>query len=215
MMSHPVSVGPLALPGALAMPPGATGLVLFAHGSGSGRASLRNRAVANALQRWRFGTLLFDMLTEAEARQRENFFDIALLAQRLLQALDWSHAGAAMPGLPFGFFGAGVGAAAALVASAERPGAVAALVARGGRPDLAGPALSDVRTPTLLIVGSADAEVLHLNRAAYARLTCEKQFEIVPRATHLFAEAGALETVARLARDWFGAHFGNPGAQGA
>jgi putative phosphoribosyl transferase len=208
MTTEHVLIGPAALPGVLTLPPGAAGIVVFAHGSGSGRNSPRNRVVAQALQRRRFGTLLFDLLTPAEAEQRDSVFDVALMARRLLQALDWSEAHAAVRGLPLGLFGASTGAAAALVASAQRPGAVAALVARGGRPDLADTVLGDVRTPTMLIVGAADAEVLQFNVAAYARLRCEKRLEIVPRATHLFAEAGALESVAVLAQEWFAAHFG-------
>ena len=203
-----VAIGPLALPGDLTVPATAAGLVIFAHGSGSSHHSARNRAVAQALQHRRIATLLFDLLTPEEADQRGNVFDIDLLAQRLLQALDWLRGVAAAQGLPMGLFGASTGAAAALVASAQRPHEVAALVSRGGRPDLAGPVLGDVRTPTLLIVGGADADVLQLNMAAYAKLKCEKRLEIVPRATHLFAEAGAMESVTQLARDWFALHFG-------
>ena len=211
MMSESVLIGPLALPGLLTLPPAAHGIVVFAHGSGSSRNSPRNRAVAQTLQPRRIATLLFDLLTEAEAADRENVFDIELLAQRLVQALDWWRSSDAVRALPLGLFGASTGAAAALVASAERPSEVAALVSRGGRPDLAGASLGDVRTPTLLIVGAADTEVVQLNRFAYARLKCEKRLELVPRATHLFAEAGALEAVAVLACDWFAAHFGSPG----
>jgi putative phosphoribosyl transferase len=207
-MQQTVSIGPLGLPGELSVPGAAVGLVAFAHGSGSSHRSARNRSVAHALQQRRIATLLFDLLTPLEAGQRSNTFDIELLAQRLLQALDWRREIAALRGLPLGLFGASTGAAAALVASAEQPREVAALVSRGGRPDLAGPVLGDVRAPTLLIVGGADTEVLQLNVAAYARLRCEKRLEIVPRATHLFAEAGALEAVTQLARDWFAAHFG-------
>ena len=215
MTSESVLIGPLALPGAMTLPPAAHGIVVFALGSGSSRNSPRNRAVAQVLHQRRIATLLFDLLTEAEAADRENVFDIDLLAQRLAQALDWWRSSDAVHALPLGLFGASTGAAAALVASAQRPSEVAALVSRGGRPDLAGAALGDVRTPTLLIVGAADTEVLQLNRFAYARLKCEKRLEIVPRATHLFAEAGALEAVATLARDWFVAHFGAGGAREA
>jgi putative phosphoribosyl transferase len=207
-MHQSVSIGPLALPGDLHLPAGAAGLVVFAHGSGSNHRSVRNRAVAQGLQQRRIGTLLFDLLTPEEGDRRENVFDIELLAQRLQQALEWLHGVKAAQGLPVGLFGASTGAAAALVAAAQQPRDVAALVARGGRPDLAGPVLGDVRAPTLLIVGGADTEVVQLNLAALAKLRCEKRLEIVPRATHLFAEAGALESVVRLARDWFARHFG-------
>jgi putative phosphoribosyl transferase len=203
-----VTIGPVALPGELVLPAQALGLVVFAHGSGSSHRSARNRAVAQALQQRRIGSLLFDLLTPEEGQQRENVFDIELLAQRLLDALAWAGQLEAAQGVPFGLFGASTGAAAALVAAAQRPREVAALVSRGGRPDLAGPVLGDVRTPTLLIVGGADAEVVQLNMAALARLRCEKRLEIVARATHLFAEAGAMERVTQLARDWFVQHFG-------
>ena len=208
MHSESVLIGRLGLPGELTLLPSPTGLIVFVHGSGSSRTSPRNRAVAQTLHGRRFATLLFDLLTDAEAASRENVFDIEFLAQRLGQALDWANDMLALRALPIGLFGASTGAAAALVVSAERPNEVAALVSRGGRPDLAGASLGDVRAPTLLIVGGSDAEVLQLNRAAYARLKCEKRLEIVPRATHLFAEAGALERVAELARDWFADHFG-------
>lgn len=203
-----VKIGPLALPGELTLPAHAVGLVVFAHGNGSSHHSARNRSVAQALQQRRIGSLLFDLLTPTEAQQRENVFDIELLAQRLLDALAWAGQPEAAHGVPLGLFGASTGAAAALVAAAQRPRDVAALVSRGGRPDLAGPVLGDVRTPTLLIVGGADTEVLQLNMAALARLRCEKRLEIVARATHLFAEAGAMERVTQLARDWFVQHFG-------
>jgi putative phosphoribosyl transferase len=215
MNADSVSIGPLSLPGALTLTPGAIGLVVFAHGSGSSRNSPRNRSVAQVLQRGRCATLLFDLLTDAEAASRENVFDIEMLAQRVEQALDWARASAALARLPIGLFGASTGAAAALVVCAQRPGGVAALVSRGGRPDLAGSALGDVRTPTMLIVGGFDADVLQLNRLAFTRLKCEKRFEVIPRATHLFAEAGALETVAELAREWFTRHFGGGSAADA
>ncbi|MFZ2648755.1 MAG: alpha/beta hydrolase [Burkholderiaceae bacterium] len=208
-----VAIGPLVLPGDLALPGAAAGLVVFVHGSGSSHRSARNRAVSQALQQRRIATLLFDLLTPQEAEQGHKVFDIDLLALRLLQAMDWLRGVAAVQGLPLGLFGASTGAAAALVASAQRPRDVTALVSRGGRPDLAGPALGDVRCPTLLIVGAADVEVLQLNMAAYARLKCEKHLEIVPRASHLFAEAGAMESVVRLARDWFANHFAAPSAR--
>jgi putative phosphoribosyl transferase len=205
--AEPVSIGPLGLPGSLVLPPAARGLVLFVHGSGSSRTSPRNRAVAQALQRGSLATLLFDLLSESEAASRENVFDIDMLAQRVVQAIDWLRSRADTAASRLGLFGASTGAAAALVAGSQRAGDVAAIVSRGGRPDLAGAALADVRAPTLLIVGGLDAEVLQLNRQALQRLKCEKRLELVPRATHLFAEAGALETVAALALDWFSARF--------
>lgn len=208
MNAETVSIGPLGLPGSLVLTPAAGGLVLFVHGSGSDRTSPRNRAVAQALQRGRCATLLFDLLNDAEAASRENVFDIELLAQRVVQTIDWLRSRADTRALRLGLFGASTGAAAALVAASQRAGDVAALVARGSRPDLAGAALADVRAATLLIVGGLDTEVLQLNRQAMLRLKCEKKLEVVPRATHLFAEAGALETVAGLARDWFDGHFG-------
>lgn len=184
------------------------GWVVFAHGSGSSRYSRRNLLVAQTLQRRGFGTLLFDLLTPEEAVDRDNVFDIQLLASRMLEGIE------ALPvrahGQPIGLFGASTGAAAALVAAASRPERVQAVVSRGGRPDLADEHLHRVRAATLLIVGGSDAEVLELNRAAYARLRCEKRIEIVPRATHLFEEAGALEAVADLASDWFLAHLHAP-----
>jgi putative phosphoribosyl transferase len=207
-MNELVTVGPLALPGELTLPGAAAGLVLFTHGKGSNRHSPRNRFIAQALQRHRIATLQFDLLTPAETQRRVMVFDIELMASRLLHALDWALSAVALRGLPLGIFGSSTGAAAALVVTAQRPRDVAALVSRGGRPELAGPVLGDVRTPTLLIVGGADTEVLRLNLAALARLKCEKHLEIVPRASHLFAEAGAMETVARVARAWFEQHFG-------
>ena len=212
--NHSVHIGPLKLAGEWSLPASPGGVVIFTHGSGSGRNSPRNRSVAHLLQRRRIATLLFDLLTPEESEQRENVFDIELLTQRVLQAIDWVQGVEALRGLPRGLFGASTGAAAALFAAAMRPRDVAALVSRGGRPDLAGPVLGDVRAPTLLIVGGADTEVLRLNMAAHERLRCEKRLEIVPRATHLFAEAGAMETVARLARDWFVTHFGIEPAAG-
>lgn len=207
-MNRSVNVGPLALPGELTLPAASAGLVLFANGKDGGRHSSRNRAVALALQWRRIATLQFDLLTPDETLSRVNGFDIEVLAQRLLQALDWSRGVAEIDGLPLGIFGSSTGAAAGLMAAAQRPRDVTALVSRGGRLELAGPVLGDVRTPTLLIVGGADTEVLRLNLAAFAKLKCEKELEVVPRASHLFAEAGATETVARLARDWFARHFG-------
>jgi len=208
MIEQQVLVGPHALGGELIVPRGARGLVLFAHGSGSSRHSPRNRFVAEVLHARRLGTLLFDLLSEAESRDGANVFDIGLLAQRLLQAMAWVRERSDLNGLKLGLFGASTGAAAALVAAAERPQDVSAVVSRGGRPDLAGPALTQVRAPTLLLVGSLDTEVLALNRDALRQLTCEKRLEVIPRATHLFEEAGTLERVSHSASDWLARHLG-------
>jgi dienelactone hydrolase len=200
-----VPVGDAVLQGDLIVPEEAAGVVLFAHGSGSGRFSPRNRRVAATLTEAGIATLLVDLLTpeeeEVDRLTRAHRFDIGLLARRLTAAIDWLRGHAAS--LPIGLFGASTGAAAALVAAAERPGDVAAVVSRGGRPDLAGNALLRVRAPTLLIVGGADEQVLELNRRALELLPGEKQLVIVPGATHLFEEPGALDEVARLAADWF------------
>jgi pimeloyl-ACP methyl ester carboxylesterase len=203
-----VEIGPAGLPGELVLPAGATALVLFAHGSGSSRLSPRNARVAGALQARGLGTVLFDLLSEAEAAQRANVFDIALLGERVCAALDWCAARPDLAALRLGLFGASTGAAAALVAAAQRPASVGAVVSRGGRPDLAGDALAQVKAPTLLIVGGRDYGVLELNEAALQALNCSKRLEIVPGATHLFEEPGALEYVARLAGAWFGEHIG-------
>lgn len=180
---------------------GARGLVLFAHGSGSSRFSPRNRAVAEVLHAAGLGTLLLDLLPEEGIVDRR--FDIELLGDRVTAAVDWAEP----RGLPVGLFGASTGAAAAIVAAAERPEVVRAVVSRGGRPDLAGEALPLVRAPTLLIVGGADEVVLELNREALAQLEAEASLEIVPGATHLFEEPGTLDRVAELARDWFLEHL--------
>jgi putative phosphoribosyl transferase len=201
---RPARIGARLLEGELATPPDAMGLVLFAHGSGSSRLSPRNTFVAEALQSRGFATLLFDLLTEAEAADRRRVFDIPLLAARLGEALDWARAEA--PGVALGLFGASTGAAAALAAAAGAPD-VAAVVSRGGRPDLTGDALERVRAPVLLIVGGNDHAVLDLNRTALARLPGPKRLEIVPGATHLFEEPGALEAVIDRAGDWFEAHL--------
>jgi pimeloyl-ACP methyl ester carboxylesterase len=196
-----------ALNGDLSVPPGARGLIVFAHGSGSSRHSGRNRAVAEALQRGQFATLLMDLLTEAEevadVVTAEFRFDIPLLAGRVVAAIDWAKAHPQLASLPIGLFGASTGAAAALIAAAERPDAVGAVVSRGGRPDLADGALPKVTAPTLLIVGSRDEVVIELNRQAFALLGGAKRLEIVPGATHLFEEPGALEKVSQLALAWF------------
>jgi pimeloyl-ACP methyl ester carboxylesterase len=198
-----VAIGPAELPGVLAVPDHARGLVIFAHGSGSSRHSRRNIHVAAELHGHGFATLLFDLLSESEARSRDNVFDIELLTTRVLDAVRWALADSRTRALPIGLFGASTGAAAALAASAERPDAVSAVVSRGGRPDLTGRELGHVRAPTLLIVGGADHEVLKLNEGARQRLTCMKRLEIVPGATHLFEEKGALEAVVRAAAHWF------------
>ncbi len=201
----------VALEGTLAVPAEPLGVVLFAHGSGSSRHSPRNRLVAAELRRARLATLLIDLLSGEEealdARTRELRFDIGLLAGRLVAATDWLGGHQATRGLRLGYFGASTGAAAALVAAAERQDLAAAVVSRGGRPDLAGQALDHVRAPTLLIVGGQDRAVIPLNRDALARLRVEKALEIVPGATHLFEEPGALERAAELARGWFARHL--------
>lgn len=199
------------LDGDLSLPPNPTGVVVFAHGSGSSRHSPRNRYVAEVLQADRMGTLLMDLLTIQEERAERCTahlrFDIGMLAQRLVAATDWLASRDDMRGLPIGYFGASTGAGAALVAAAQRPGQIAAIVSRGGRPDLAGDALPLVPAPTLLIVGGADAPVIEMNREAFDHLRCEKRLVVVPGATHLFEEPGTLEQVATLAREWFAIHF--------
>jgi pimeloyl-ACP methyl ester carboxylesterase len=198
-----VAVGPANLPGILAIPDHPRGLVIFAHGSGSSRHSRRNVHVAAELHGRGFATLLFDLLTESEANNRDNVFAINLLMARLLDAVSWAMEDPRTRKLPIGLFGASTGAAAALAAAAERPEAISTVVSRGGRPDLAGRELGHVRAPTLLIVGGADYEVLKLNQKAYQYLTCLKALEVVPGATHLFEEEGALEAVVRAAALWF------------
>lgn len=202
-----VTAGAVRLGGHLTVPEDASGVVLFAHGSGSGRHSPRNQFVAAGLNRAGLGTLLFDLLTEEEARDRANVFDTELLAARLADATAWLRGRSAAEGLAIGYFGASTGAAAALWAAAEPDARIAAVVSRGGRPDMAGPRLAVVPSPTLLVVGGADPTVLDLNRAAQSQLTCENRLSIVPGATHLFEEPGALEQVTDLARDWFTDHM--------
>ena len=202
-----ITIAPVGLEGVLGLPFDAKGIVLFAHGSGSGRLSPRNNFVNHALRNNGLATLLFDLLTVEEARDRRNVFDIELLARRLLLATAWVRLDAETRNLAVGYFGASTGAAAALVAEAAREGPIAAIVSRGGRPDLAGRALAAVKAPTLLIVGGDDVEVLALNRAALAKLCCKKQLVIVPGATHLFEEPGTLEAVVEHARGWFLKHF--------
>jgi dienelactone hydrolase len=206
-----VPAGAVTLEGNLTLPQDSDGIVLFAHGSGSSRHSPRNRYVARVLNEAKLATLLIDLLTPHEevidARTAQLRFDIDLLAERLVDATDWLTQFPDTSHLRIGYFGASTGAAAALVAAALRPDVVGAVVSRGGRPDLAGAALIHVRAPTLLIVGENDGQVIELNRAALAQLRCEKQLMIVPGATHLFEEPGALDEVARLACDWFQRHL--------
>jgi len=203
-----VATGEVTLEGNLDLPPGAPGVVLFAHGSGSSRHSPRNRFVAAQLREAGLGTLLVDLLTEREEREDAYTghlrFDIEFLADRLAGAIDWLDGNTQTAGLPVGLFGASTGGGAALTASVERPGRVAAVVSRGGRPDLAGAALARVKTPTLLIVGGNDEPVIELNERAMRQLAAPvKELVIVPGASHLFEEPGTLEQVARLAAGWF------------
>ncbi len=202
-----IPAGDVTLSGDLVAPPDARGIVLFAHGSGSSRLSPRNRHVAAILRQGGLATLLMDLLTRDEeavdARTAHLRFDIGFLAARLAAATEWLQKKPETRALPLGYFGASTGAAAALVAAAERPEAVRAIVSRGGRPDLAGSALARVQAPTLLIVGGDDYPVIQMNREALAQLTVEATLEIVPGATHLFEEPGTLDEVARLARVWF------------
>jgi putative phosphoribosyl transferase len=201
----------LLLHGNLAVPKNALGVVLFAHGSGSGRFSPRNRFVAGVLQEAGLATLLMDLLTDKEEaidiQTRHLRFDIDLLAGRLMAAVDWLGKNPATRELAVGCFGASTGAAAALIAAADRPATVAAVVSRGGRPDLAGEALSRVRAPSLFIVGGLDRVVIELNEEAMAQVPAESRLEIVPGATHLFEEPGTLEEVARLSGEWFRKHL--------
>ncbi len=201
-------IGALKLPADVTIPEAAGGVVIFAHGSGSSRLSPRNIHVAERLNRAGFATVLFDLLTEDEAADRANVFDIPLLGGRTAQAVDFAGSRPELTGLPIGLFGASTGAAAALLAAAEHGRAIAAVVSRGGRPDLALDHLGRVRAPTLLIVGGFDEPVIAMNRTALAALRCEKRLEIVPGATHLFEEPGTLDRVVALASDWFSRHLG-------
>jgi dienelactone hydrolase len=209
-----IDIGAASLKGSLAIPEQARGLVIFAHGSGSGRHSPRNRAVAAELNAAGLATLLFDLLTpDEEARDRHTAqlrFDIRLLTRRLLAAVDWAARQPETAHLAIGLFGASTGGAAALMAAAESP-AVRAVVLRGARPDLAADALSRVTAPTLMIVGGADLLVLELNRRACAQMAAECELQVIPGATHLFEEPGALETVSRLATEWFTRHLSGRG----
>jgi putative phosphoribosyl transferase len=212
----PVTVtacGNARLDGLLAVPEGARGLVLFAHGRGSGRASPRNLQVAEALQGTRIATLVFDLLTPDEGRlgaaEREARIEVGLLAGRLVDASRWAFEREDLEALPLGYFGSSTGATAALLAAAALGGRVRAVVARGGRVDLAGDALGRVTAPALLIVGSADTPQIAANRQAFARLPGEKELVLVPNATHLFEEVGAMETVTHYAVEWFARHLGD------
>jgi putative phosphoribosyl transferase len=207
---HEIRLEPHGLAALIGAPFDARGVVLFAHGSGSGRHSPRNNYVADKLREAGIATLLLDLLTPEEERDRRNVFDIELLAGRLLEATDWAGEQPRLRGLPIGYFGASTGAGAALLAAAARPREVAAVVSRGGRPDLAMETLPKVRAPTLLIVGGADVAVIELNRAAKARMRAEVELAIVPNAGHLFEEPGALDEVIVLARDWFLVHLTGP-----
>ncbi len=208
---HPVQIqaGEASLEGDLTVPQGARGIVIFAHGSGSSRFSPRNRFVAAVLQQGGLATLLLDLLEEWESDDRRKVFDIDLLAERLIGATAWTASNDETKGLAIGYFGASTGAAAALEAAAKWEG-IKAVVSRGGRPDLAMQYLPDVKAPTLLIVGGDDWPVISMNQEAYDALPGEKEMKIIPGATHLFEEPGALEEVARLARDWFVRYLTRP-----
>jgi putative phosphoribosyl transferase len=206
-----IELGPVAVDGDLHVPERATGLVVFAHGSGSSRFSRRNRAVAKVLEHAGFGTFLLDLLTPEEEAEDERTtyyrFNIPLLGERVIGAIDWVQGRTSLRRLPVAFFGASTGAAAALIAAASRPAVTQAVISRGGRPDLAEEALPLVEAPTLLIVGGDDTPVIEMNREAMRRMRSPVQLEIVPGATHLFEEPGALEQVARLATDFCRRHL--------
>lgn len=214
-----ITSGSISLEGNFSVPQDAKGVVIFAHGSGSSRNSPRNQYVAQTLQEGNLATLLFDLLTTEEEQvdlyTRQLRFNIPLLSRRLVEATDWLMQQVYAQGLPIGYFGASTGAAAALIAAALRPQAVRAVVSRGGRPDLAGESLPEVQAPVLLLVGGFDTEVIHLNEEALARMRPqpEKRLVIVPGATHLFEEPGALEQVARLSREWFEKFLGTGDAE--
>ncbi|WP_256325995.1 dienelactone hydrolase family protein [Sphingomonas sp. YR710] len=204
----PVTIHPDGLKGLLGVPDAAKGLVIFAHGSGSGRLSPRNNHVARGLREAGLATLLIDLLTPAEEQERANIFDMALLASRLMDATEWADRLPELAALPIGYFGASTGAGAALLAASRADGRIAAVVSRGGRPDLAGSAaLALVRAPTLLIVGGRDLPVIDLNRTAQRHLHVENKLVIVPGATHLFEEPGTLDQVIDHAARWFLSHF--------
>jgi pimeloyl-ACP methyl ester carboxylesterase len=209
--SSDVVVPPHGLAGTLSVVKNSNGLIVFAHGSGSSHLSPRNLAVAKALNDRNFATFLFDLLTQEEEADRANVFDIQLLAERLVEAVQWLDGQTpAIARLPVGLFGASTGAAAALLAAARLPERISAVVSRGGRPDLAGEALAKVRAPTLLIVGGADYGVIDLNEEAFARLHAPKAIEIVAGATHLFPEPGAMDAVIGHAARWFESHLIKP-----
>jgi len=211
-MEIEIQVKEAALRGILSIPEGASGIILFAHGSGSSRLSPRNQFVAHVLEEKNLGILLFDLLTHEEEKvdlvTSEIRFDIDHLAKRLVETTDWVLAQEKLKSLKVGYFGSSTGAAAALKAAAQKPKEVYAVVSRGGRPDLADEALQKVESPTLLIVGGDDTEVIELNKTALEKLQCEKKLEIVKGATHLFEEPGTLEEVAQKAADWFSRHLG-------
>lgn len=207
-VAHEVTIPPVGLAGSLRIPRGAFALVVFVHGSGSSRFSPRNAAVAEALNARGMATLLFDLLRTEEERERARVFDIPLLAQRLVQVIGWIDGDARRRALPLGLFGPSTGAAAALVAATMLPQRVAAIVSRGGRPDLAGASLETVTAPTLLIVGGADEAVMELNRRAFGVLHGPKSLVVVPHASHLFPEPGAMDTVIDHAARWFRLHLG-------
>jgi putative phosphoribosyl transferase len=202
-----IPVGNIVVEGTLTLPPGAKGVVLFAHGSGSSRFSPRNQYVAKEFNKATIGTLLFDLLTPEEEEEdvvtAEYRFNIALLAKRLIGVTEWLRNDPLTKRLAFGYFGASTGAAAALIAAAKLPSDIVAVVSRGGRPDLAGEYLASVVAPTLLLVGGLDTEVIELNRLAMDQMTNEKKLVIIPDATHLFEERGTLEEVAKFSTDWF------------
>ena len=206
-MDMKIPVGEVVVEGTLTLPPGAKGVVLFAHGSGSSRFSTRNQYVAKEFNKAAIGTLLFDLLTQEEEETdivtAEYRFNIPLLADRLIGATEWLKNDPKTKRLAFGYFGASTGAAAALIAAAKLPNEISAVVSRGGRPDLAGKYLPNVVAPTLLLVGGLDTEVIELNRQAMDQMTAEKKIVIIPGATHLFEEQGTLEEVAKVSIDWF------------
>lgn len=209
-----VLIPPIGLVGSLRIPQQSRGIIAFAHGSGSSRFSPRNTYVAEALNHAGFATLLFDLLTQDEEADRSNVFDVPLLAERLTTALNWTFADPRTDRLPVGLFGASTGAAAALVSAAALGDRIGAVVSRGGRPDMAAAALEEVRAPTLLIVGGNDQDVLALNRSALACLTCPKELKVIPGASHLFSESGALDAVVAEANLWFTRYL-SPAARNA
>ena len=203
-----MKIGAMGLPADVSVPEQASGVIIFAHGSGSSRLSPRNRLVAKQLNSAGFATILFDLLTEPEAEDRHNVFNIPLLASRMSEAVAFARNQKDLSRLPIGLFGASTGAAAALMAAAEHGSEIGAIVSRGGRPDLALSVLHQVTAPTLLIVGGYDEPVIEMNRTALAALPCEKRLDIIPGATHLFEEPGTLDRVVELTMDWFSRHLG-------